>query len=137
MYMCVFAQQLCCAAPAYTHTNNSSSVSPSMQRCGLPLEACHAPFGVVLHLCLPWCFVDAATVVQSLVDDGMVHQEKIGSSNYFWCVHMPTRMALSHQLVCLHITHAHTHTHTLRHDQLLLSCAAVQSDLVPLLTQHQ
>jgi len=22
--------------------------------------------------------------VQSLVDDGMVHQERIGSSNYFW-----------------------------------------------------
>jgi hypothetical protein len=22
--------------------------------------------------------------MQSLVDDGMVHQEKIGSSNYFW-----------------------------------------------------
>lgn len=23
-------------------------------------------------------------VLQSLVDDGMVHQDKIGSSNYFW-----------------------------------------------------
>jgi hypothetical protein len=26
----------------------------------------------------------AVLPLQSLVDDGMVHQEKIGSSNYFW-----------------------------------------------------
>lgn len=35
-------------------------------------------------------------VLQSLVDDDMVHQDRIGASNYFWCgfsmLHIPPQL---------------------------------------------
>lgn len=91
-------------------SSNTTTAAPAAVSTGATLLPIHrqdveklaSKKGVVLQ--------SIKEVLQSLVDDDLVHAEKIGASNYFWCEHL-----LSCSACPVHVMNSHIGTPALPH----------------------